>query len=599
MMSKIADNNTNEENSMNTNTNDNKENTMNTNDNKETTMNTNDNKETTMNNNTTNEENTMNINNTNEENAMTNTTNEENTVNTTTNEKNTMNNNVKEKNKMKKSNSDADIVTANGDAFRIKGKGSLEVNPGYFAAKIVKKYGLVFFRANGWFEWTKDGWTPARRCIIQSRIRDLLKNKVENYCNSKSQTPIKPAYELVNTGNINEILRMMTIDCDRGDTLPQLDPDVIPLQNGVLCWNAKKQDFDFGKYTQKDLIFSRLGAVYDPKAESELFQKKLAEILPNEDDRRVVQEYMGAALFSENRTRKFMLFQGEGGCGKSLLVKLLTGIMTLDRTFDLDFRALRANYAFSALTTQTLLTASEAISEAFCQSAGIEFVKKAVGGDFFATAQKYRNEKFDHYGFYSFIIVSNNEMRFKYDSRGDEFKDRLIPILFNEHIENPDKTLADKLLMDHRSAILNWMIDGAREVRKNNWNIQLTDDQISRRDRIVEATRGAEIFVKNHVVESAGKFFRTGDAYALFTRLHKTAGYEYLPEDTFRKRLAKMMALEFGAAPSNTIPGPNGKTVRGYRGFKLVDPNAKKPAKKTADVSVPLNDSTPETATEN
>ena len=409
-----------------------------------------------------------------------------------------------------------------------------------------------------------------------------------------------PAYELVNTGNINEILRMMTIDCDRGDTLPQLDPDVVPLQNGVLRWNDKKQDFVFGEYTQNDLIFSRLDAVYEPKTESDLFQKKLAEILPNEDDRRVVQEYMGAALFPENRTRKFMLFQGEGGCGKSLLVKLLTGIMTLDRTFDLDFRALRANYAFSALTTQTLLTASEAISEAFCQSAGIEFVKKAVGGDFFATAQKYRNEKFDHYGFYSFIIVSNNEMHFKYDSRGDEFKDRLIPILFNEHIENPDKTLADKLLMDHRSAILNWLLDGARRVRKNNWNIQLTDDQISRRDRIVEATRGVEIFVKNHIAESAGKNFRTSKAYELFTRLHKTAGYEYLPEDTFRKRLAKMMAMEYGATPSNTIPveefqveyDSNSKnkkvkvkTARGYRGFKLVDPNTKKPSKKTADMS--------------
>ena len=504
-------------------------------------------------------------------------------------------------------NSEADIVTANGDAFRIKGKGSLEVNPGFFAAKIVKKYGLVFFRANGWFEWTKDGWAPVRRSVLQSRIRDYLKEKVRSFrmpSASKLQTPIMPAYELVNTGNINEILRLMTIDCDRGDTLPQPDPDVIPLQNGVLRWNDKKQDFIFGKYTQNDLIFSSLNAVYDTKAESELFQKKLAEILPNEDDRRVVQEYMGAALFSENRTRKFMLFHGEGGCGKSLLVKLLTGIMTLDRTFDLDFRALRGNYAFSALTTQTLLTASEAVSEAFCQSAGIEFVKKAVGGDFFATAQKYRNEKFDHYGFYSFIIVSNNKLRFKYDSRGDEFKDRLIPILFNEHIENPDKTLADKLLMDHRSALLNWLLDGARRVRKNNWNIKLTDNQISRRDRIVEATRGVEIFVKNHIAESTGKHFRTSEAYELFTRLHKTAGYEYLPEDTFRKRLAKMMALEYGATASNTIPvkinlleyDPKSNTmkekvklVRGYRGFKLVDPNAKKPAKNTADMSHPAS----------
>ena len=327
-------------------------------------------------------------------NANTNTTNdmESNSMNTTNtdNMENTMNNSKKNN-----VNSDADIVTANGEAFRIKGKGSLEVNPGYFASKFVKKQGLVFFRGDGWFEWTKDGWAPLRKSILQSRIRDLLKKEVRSFrmpSASKSQTPVMPAYELVNTGTINEILRLMTIDCDRGDTLPQLDPDVIPLQNGMLCWNDRKHDFDFRDYTPDDLIFSRLDAVYDPKAESELFQKKLAEILPNEDDLRVVQEYMGAALFSENRTRKFMLFQGEGGCGKSLLVKLLTGIMTLDRTFDLDFRALSGKFAFSALTTQSLLTASEAISEAFCQSAGIEFVKKAVGGDFFATAQKYRNE---------------------------------------------------------------------------------------------------------------------------------------------------------------------------------------------------------------
>jgi len=496
-----------------------------------------------------------------------------------------------------------DIHTNTEHAFRLKGKNSLEVNPGYFASKFVKKNGLVFFKGDGWFEWTKDGWAPLRKSILQLRIRDLLKKKVSSFrmpSSSKSQAPIMPAYELVNTGIINEILRLMTIECDRGDTLPQLDPDVIPLQNGVLRWNAKKKDFDFAPYTPDNLIFSRLNVEYAPEADQTFFLEKLAEILPDAEDRRVVQEYMGAALFAENRTRKFALFQGEGGCGKSLLVKLLTGILTLDRTFDLDFKALRGNYAFSALTGQTLMTASEAVSEAFSNSAGIEFVKKAVGGDFFATAQKYRNAKFDHYGFYSLIIVSNNTMRFKYDSRGDEFKDRLIPILFNTHIDNPDKTLTDKLLKDHKSAILNWLLEGAKSVRVNNWNIHLSPDQISRRDSIVEATRGVEIFAKNHVVESTGKLFATSEAYALFTKLHKSAGYEYLTEDAFRKRLAKTMAMEYGATASNTIPLPHSdKMVRGYRGFKLIDPTAKKSAKKTADLSVKQIEDTPELAVEN
>lgn len=492
--------------------------------------------------------------------------------------------------------SKADIAVKNGTAFRIKGKNSLEVNPGYFVGEMTDNYGLIFFKVDGWFEWSDDGWKPARKKVLQATIRDLLKEKVKEYANSAAAIP---AFDLVNTGNINEILRMLTIECDRGDTLPPLDPDVIPLQNGLLRWNAEKKDFDFTPYTEEDMIFSRLNAEYAPEVDQTFFLEKLAEILPDAEDRRVVQEYMGAALFAENRTRKFALFQGEGGCGKSLLVKLLTAILTLDRTFDLDFRALKGNYAFSALTTQTLMTASEAVSEAFCQSAGIEFVKKAVGGDFFATQRKYNNEKYAHYGFYSMIIVSNNTMRFKYDGRGDEFKDRLIPILFNAHIKNPDTTLADKLILEHKAAILNWLLEGARRVRANNWIIQLSPDQISRRDSIVEASRGVEIFVTNHVAESTGKFFRTYDAYALFTKLQKTARYEYLTEDAFRKRLAKTMALEYGVTASNTIPLPHSdKTVRGYRGFKLVAPKDDKTSKNTPVLSAQQNDSSQETATE-
>ncbi len=477
---------------------------------------------------------------------------------------------------------DADIIKKYGEALVPKGKNRLEINLQYFAGMMSKLYNVIFFTDVGWFEWTDGQWVKVRKCELQKRISTLLQGAIQAYPQPEDSS--RPAFDLVNTSNIREILDTMEYQNNRGDTLPPLDSDVIPVKNGLLRWNPQTQDFNFKQYTPDDMISHTLDVDYVREAKSDLFDKVLSEILPDQDDRRVVQEYMGAALFPENRTRKFILFQGEGGCGKSLLVKFLTTIMTQDRTFDLDFRALRANYAFSALTTQTLLTASEAISEAFCQSAGVEFVKKAVGGDFFATSQKYRNEKINHYGFYSFIIVSNNEMHFKYDGRGDEFKDRLIPILFNEHIENPDKTLADKLLMEHRPAILNWLIDGARRVRKNNWNIQLTNDQISRRDRIVEATYGVKNFVKNHIVESTGKFFLTREAYELFTRLHKTAGYESLSEDTFRKRLAQTMATEYGAASSNTIPTQNGKTGRGYRGFKLVDP-ASRNSKKTVDVT--------------
>ena len=474
---------------------------------------------------------------------------------------------------------DADVIGDNGDPFIPKGKKGQAIGPRYFAARIVKKHGLIHFSRDGWYEWAQDGWLPARPCVIKSWIGDLLLDEVRAYNNSKrsafsllkTKAPSTPAYDLVNTRSINEIMGMIAIMCDRGDTLPPLDPDVIPLQNGMIIWNAKTQDFDFRDYTQDDLIFTKLNATFNPKADQTFFLEKLTEIIPDAEDRRVVQEYMGAILFPENRTRKFMLFQGEGGCGKSLLVQLVTNILTIDRTFDLDFRSLNGDYAFSALTTQTLLTASETVSDAFSCSFGSELVKKAVGGDFFQTRQKYRNQKVDHHGFYSLIVVSNNKLRFKYDGRGDEFKDRLIPIHFARHIDNPDKTLVDTLLREHRSAILAWLVAGAKQVRRNNWDIALTPTQISRRDRLIEATKGIDLFVKNHIKEAPGCFFTTEDAYREYTHLHRSAGFELWDEQNFYKRFAKAMAEAFGHVACKNLPTPQGKhNARGYLNVALV-----------------------------
>ena len=488
----------------------------------------------------------------------------------------------------------ADIIGDNGDALIPKGKNAIEINPRYFAAKMIKIYNLIFIKETGWNEWSPVGWGPVSEYILQSRIADLLQDEIRANFKSQKKSPLlpqrplaifngvplspgaapsTPAYDLINTRNIVEILRTMKYMCDRGDKLPPLDPDVIPVQNGILRWNAIAGDFVFqDHYTPNDLVFTRLNAVYDSNADQDYFLTKLVEILPDPEDRRVVQEYMGAALFPENRTRKFLLLQGEGGCGKSLLVKLLTAILTLDRTFDLDFRSLSGNYAFSALTSQTLLTASEAVSDAFCRSAGIEFVKKAVGGDFFQTRQKYRNKKVDHHGFYSLIAVSNNKLRFKYDGRGDEFKDRLLPIHFAHHIDNPDKTLVDTLLTWHRSAILAWLIAGAKQVRRNNWQIELTPAQISRRDRLVEATKGVDLFVKNHIKEAPGCFFTAEDAYREYTDLHRSAGFELLDEPVFYKRFARAMAEAFGHVACKNLPTSQGKhNARGYLNVALVN----------------------------
>ena len=470
---------------------------------------------------------------------------------------------------------DADIIGENGLGLVPKGKNGQAIAPRYFAAKGIKQYGLIFFEKNGFFAWTGDGWVPVSEYILQSKISDLILDELRAYRSSQKslfQTirpkgPSIPAYDLVNTRNIIEIQNTMKYMCYRGETLPPLDPDVIPVKNGVLRWNAKTQDFDkLQAYTPDDMIFHTLDVDYDSNANPDFFNEKLAEILPNEDDRRVVQEFFGASLFSENRTKKFIVFSGVSHSGKSTLASFFTEIITPKRIFDIDPKGLSGNYPLAGLTNQTVITIFEAGEDTFCNPFIIELVKKTSGKDRFKSNRKNCNEQIEHIGLYSILVTSNYNQKFKFDGDGGEFANRLLPILFKKPLENPDLTLIDRLIRDHRPAIFNWMLEGSKRVRRNNWLISLSPEQTVRRDKIIQATRGVDLFVKNFIVAAPLRHITSEEALSAYNHLHYVAGFEYLDRNVFFKRFSKAMAAKFGESDSKNLQGPDGKyNVRGYK----------------------------------
>ena len=375
-------------------------------------------------------------------------------------------------------------------------------------------------------------------------------------------------FSQITTSLLCKITEMIRLEQEHA-CFHSLEPDIIPVTNGILFWNKTTKSIEFRNYTKEDFILDTLTVSYTPKAKSHLFEEKICEIIPDRDDRKIVQEYLGASLFPVNRTRKFLLFQGEGGCGKSLLVLLISRILGENRVFDLNFKQLADNFGFSDLTNQTLLTASEAASRGLYSSGG-EFVKKVVGGDYFQTSQKFKNERIKHFGNFSLIIVTNNKMRIAFEGQGREWKDRMLPIIFRHHIpeEHQDRTLAERLLNEAGDAILNWILEGSQRVRANNWKIELTADQKARRDQLIETIHSMDLFVQTYIKRSAGNEFSSKAAYELYIKKQEEMGFEYLEEQAFYKRLAKSMGTEYNAVGCNSI---GGRRIRGYRGFELLD----------------------------
>ena len=269
------------------------------------------------------------------------------------------------------------IIAKVGEPFPREGRRSPQINPLFFAVAFQQICPVKCFHKIGWLKLVNERWLSTSEEVIKWELREQILTLMRKQNVS--------CFTQLATGVLSEITQMIRLEQLR-EAFPDLAPNIIPVTNGILFWDPESRELKFRNYTREDLILESLTVPYIPNASAPLFEEKLQEIIPDADDRRVVQEYLGASLFPANRTRKFLLLQGEGGCGKSLLVLLLSQLFGPTRVFDLNFKNISGPFGFSDLTTQTLLTASEAVSRGL-YSVGGDFVKKAVGGDYFQTAQ--------------------------------------------------------------------------------------------------------------------------------------------------------------------------------------------------------------------
>ena len=356
-------------------------------------------------------------------------------------------------------------------------------------------------------------------------------------------------------------------------SFPAMDWHLVPCQNTVLRWDDTAREFIPEGFFPDQNIRSLLTVDYDPEADYGEFKQTVLDEVLSQDDQLLVQRYLGTALMPVNLTQNFLLLQGVGGSSKSLLVRLLVEILGDQRVFDLDIKEAGRDYALSGLSTQTLITASESAGDALCSS-GAPHIKKMVGGDKIQTRMKYLNEKRQLCGTYSLIIVTNEYAAFQYTGRGQEWQRRLLPEFFDKQHVKTEKGLLERLMKDHASGILNWLLAGAADVLRNNWTIPLSAVQEIRRDRLISRSEPVRAFVERCVKRSVGDDFTSDEAHRCYAEIANKEMWPLLSREAFFKKLAFSMAERFpGAVGNNNLcrsdRGRSSRTCRGYRGYKL------------------------------
>ena len=230
--------------------------------------------------------------------------------------------------------------------------------------------------------------------------------------------------------------------------------------NGVLdlrTWEFR-EGFDAGLRAVERMPFR-----YSPGAGCPLWERFLGEVLPDGDERKVLQAFFGMVYLDRTKlsVEKFALFVGSGANGKSVIFEVMKRVLGEDNVSTLDTSQLadermlpyvkgrRLNFSPDLARQKDFGSALKALAS------GQDVTGRKIYGD----AEKIKCPP---------LCFALNEMPAFHDVT-DAFFRRMLLFSFDVKIppEAQDRELVDKICRGDLPGIFNWMMEGCRMLEQN------------------------------------------------------------------------------------------------------------------------------------
>jgi len=239
----------------------------------------------------------------------------------------------------------------------------------------------------------------------------------------------------------------------------------IPAQNGLFNFVTREvEPFD------PDKIFTyKLNVTYDPEKECPKFSKFVKEIMPDENDRLLLQEICGYCLVPAMPFHKLFWLYGVGRNGKDRIILTLEHVLGQDNCAHLNLGDLSEGRRFSLCQLYgKLLNVS---SEPNIKYPVTTNILKMISGENTIHAElKGKNQRLRFTNIAKPIVVGNNFPKVNDTSIG--FWERVVVLNFprtftgEECIPNVERTWLD--YPEEVSGIFNWMLQGAYRLKENS-----------------------------------------------------------------------------------------------------------------------------------
>jgi len=238
----------------------------------------------------------------------------------------------------------------------------------------------------------------------------------------------------------------------------------IPLLNGMFNLSTKTLE----KHNNKNYLTYCYNVEYNQKADCPEWKKFVAQILPDEKDRMLLQEIMGYCLLPAMPYHKIFWFHGKGRNGKGRVIATLEYIIGKENCSSLnvsDFSETR-RFSLCQLIGKLLNVSSEpSVSKYGIQT---NVLKKLSGEDMIDAEIKGSNTRLRFMNFAKPIIIGNNFP--KTNDNTTAWWDRNECLKFPKEFIGEDKiiNIEKKWLPTEVNGIFNWMLEGLYRVYQQN-----------------------------------------------------------------------------------------------------------------------------------
>jgi putative DNA primase/helicase len=269
------------------------------------------------------------------------------------------------------------------------------------------------------------------------------------------------------------------------------NPELIAVENGVL--NVLTRELK--PFSPDYYLTQKLPVKYDASAQCPAIMKFLGEVLPEEKQRQIVQEYTGYTLYRKITYHVCLIFVGIGRNGKSKLLELITALLGKDNNVsNQTIQSLCYNRFSVAELHNKLANISADLPSKELTNTGL--FRMITGGDRLPAEHKHKDPfNFDNYA--KLLFSCNRIPPIPSTEAGLAYYVRFLILEFKQRFmgKEADKRIIDKLTTpDELSGFLNWVLEGLKRLEEQkDFTENMTPEETEK--AYVKLSNSAQAFI--------------------------------------------------------------------------------------------------------